>query len=214
MLAVEGDEPVGILLGAKNTEANNVHRIAIREDHQRRGHGRHLLESLRNKVSILGPPRLTAEVPAAWSDACRFFERSGFAEETRYADLIADHSPAVRSGLVEPIAIEDLAPPGRTAWEHSADVLRRRSRDLDALAIASDVRIEAQAAFRREPSDRTDVVSLAFTRPELLAALVRDLRARRPGPIRVLRTAPAEAEALEALGFRRETEYVGYLARL
>jgi len=214
MLAIEGDEPVGVLLGAKNATGNFVLRIAVREDHRRREHGRHLLESLRNKVSILGPPRLTAEVPAAWDDACRFFERCGFSEETRYADLIATDSPAPRPGLAEPISIDDLAATGSTAWEHSAEVLRKRSRELEAVAIATDVRIEAQAVFRREPRDRTDVVSLSFTREQLLAALVGDLRARRPGPIRVLRAAPAAAEALERLGFRREAEYVGYLARL
>jgi GNAT superfamily N-acetyltransferase len=164
MLAIEGDEAVGVLLGAKNAAGNFVRRIAVRPDHQRRGHGRHMLESLRNKVAILGPPRLTAEVPAAWSDACRFFERAGFSEETRYTDLIVDHSSAAPSGLAEPLSTDDLAPPGSTAWEHSVEVLRRRTQQLEALAIASDVQIEAQAVYQREPSDRTDVVSLSFTR--------------------------------------------------
>jgi GNAT superfamily N-acetyltransferase len=214
MLAVDGDEPVGVLLGAKNTSGNFLYRIAIRSDHQRRGHGRHLIESLRNKVAILGPPRLTAEVPAAWSDTCRFFERSGFEEEARFTDLIADHSTAVPSGLAEELSIDDVAAPGFSAWEHSAEVLRKRSRELAAMAIASDVRIEAQAVYRREPSDRTEIVSLSFTRPELLAALVGDLFARRPGPMRVLRAVPTAVEALDRLGFRRESNFVGYLARL
>ncbi len=214
MLAIEGDEPVGVLLGAKNATGNFVWRIAIREDHQRREHGRHLLESLRNKVSILGPPRLTAEVPAAWDDARRFFERSGFSEETRYTDLIAGEPTAAPSGLAEALSIDDLAETGPTSWEHSTEVIRRRRHELDALAIASDLRIEAQAVYRRTPSDRTDVVSLSFTRPEILEALVGDLRARSAGPIRVLRAAPAEAEALQAIGFRPEAEHVGYLARL
>ena len=219
MLAIEGDEEVGVVLGAKNSVGNIVHRIAIREDHRRRGHGRHLLESLRNKVSILGPPRLTAEVPAAWEDACRFFERSGFVADVRYADLVADELTAPSSGLAVPVTIDELADAGALSgtgpmsWEQSAEVLRRRSAHLEALAIASDVRIEAHAVLRRTGAGM-EVISLSFSGPEVLRALLGDLKALGGGPTRVLRAGPASAAAVERFGFRREAEYVGYLAQL
>jgi GNAT superfamily N-acetyltransferase len=220
MLAIEGDEAVGVLLGAKNGTGNSVQRIAIREDHQRRGHGRHLLESLRNKVAILGPPRLVAEVPAAWDDVCRFFERSGFAAETRYADVVAENPALPRSGLAAAITIDDLVESGTlagaptVAWEQAPEVIRRRSQTLQALAIASDVRIEAHAVFRPDDADATEIVSLSFTRPEALSALIGDVCALRGGPVRVLRAGSAAVEALERLGFRHQADYVGYLAQL
>lgn len=224
MLAIESDEPVGVMLGCKTVEGNFIHRIALRPDHQRRGHGRHLLDSLRSKVAILGPPRLTAEVPAAWDGACRFFERSGFAAEARYADCVAEDLAAPPVGLAAAVTIEELLESGAmataplSAWECTRDVIRRRSRDLEGLAIASDVQLEAHVVYRTGTLVRslTEIFSLGASRPELLGVLLGDLQALHPGPIRIAR-ARADgplAEVLGGLGFRRETEYIGYAAKL
>jgi hypothetical protein len=221
MLAIERDERVGVLLGAKSAEGNFIYRVAVRPDHRRRGHGRHMIESLRNKVAILGPPRLTAEIAADRDGARRFIERSGFSMDTRYFDWIANDLAVSRSGLGASITIEELAATGALAadgplaWEHSADVLRRRSRDLDALVIASDERVEAHVIYRRSsPCSILDVVSLRFTRLETLQALLGDLAALRPGPVRVLRSAygAADADALARVGFIAEHETIGYRA--
>jgi hypothetical protein len=223
MLAIDGDEPVGVLLGAKNAEGNFVYRIAVHPDHRRRGHGRHLIESLRNKVAILGPPRLTVEIAADREDTRRFVERSGFSADARYFDWIAGDVAIPESGLAAPITIDELAatgalaPDAPLAWEHSADVLRRRRRDLEGLVIASDERIEAHVVYRRSsPSTTLEVVSLRFTRLEALRALLGDLAALRRGPLRVLRSAygAADADALARVGFTTERETIGYRADL
>jgi GNAT superfamily N-acetyltransferase len=222
MLAIEADEPVGVMLGSKTVEGNFIHRIALRPDYQRRGHGRHLLDSLRSKVAILGPPRLTAEVPAAWEGACRFFERSGFVAEARYADFVAEDLAAAPVGLAGPVTIEELLESGAmaspSAWECSRDVIRRRSRDLEGLAIASDVQVEAHAVYRTATEGRhfTEISSLGASRPELLGVLLGDLKALHAGPIRIARACAdtAAAQALGGLGFRVETEYIGYAAKL
>ena len=75
MVAFDGDEPIGVLIGAKrDREANCVHRLAVKPGWERQGHGRHLLTSLADKAAILGPPRLVAEIPAAWAEIRAFFE--------------------------------------------------------------------------------------------------------------------------------------------
>ena len=81
MLATAGDEPVAVVLGTKTPEEVRVSRIGVAPGHQRRGHGRHLLESLGSKLAVLGPPRLVADVPLDLADAIAFFAALGWREE-------------------------------------------------------------------------------------------------------------------------------------
>ena len=90
MLATAGDEPVAVVLGTKTPEEVRVSRIGVAPGHQRRGHGRHLLESLGSKLAVLGPPRLVAEVPAELADAIAFFAALGWREEPRAAGDTAE----------------------------------------------------------------------------------------------------------------------------
>src|SRR6516165_5054341 len=82
MVAFSGADPIGVLIGAKRTSATLIHRIAVHPEHQRQGHGRHLLASLSSKLAILGPPRLVSEVVATNGAARELFSASGYVEET------------------------------------------------------------------------------------------------------------------------------------
>ena len=81
MVAFAGPDPIGVLIGAKRPSATLVHKIAVHPDHQRQGHGRHLLASLGSKLAILGPPRIVAEVPAPNAPARGLFSANGWVEE-------------------------------------------------------------------------------------------------------------------------------------
>jgi ribosomal protein S18 acetylase RimI-like enzyme len=83
MVATAGDEPVAVVLGTKAPEEVRVQRIGVAPGHQRRGYGRHLLESLGSKLAVLGPPRLVAEVPADLDGAMAFFAALGWRKEER-----------------------------------------------------------------------------------------------------------------------------------
>ena len=144
MLAFEGETPIAVLLGAKHAEANFVHRIVVRDDRRRKDHGRHLLESLKRKCAILGPARLLTEVHAELAGVRRFFERCGFVEESRYADLVADAAPpASATSLVSEVTVEELLEAGGLdravprSWERSLATIRKRSREIEGLAIAN-----------------------------------------------------------------------------
>jgi len=223
MLAFDGTTPIAVLLGAKRSDANRVQHIAVSAEHRRRGHGRHLLESLRHKVAILGPPRLVAEAPAADAAACRFFERCGFSPYARFADFSADGPLAVdrQANLVSPATIDELLAAGALdpspslAWERSMPAIESRRREIEGLAIASDVSIEALVLFR--PTARgNEIVRLSARRAEPLAALVAALQRRRGGAILVPKVSATEVDfaVLEALGFRRGSEYIGLMADL
>ncbi len=224
MLAFEGTTPIAVLLGAKQGNANRVYRIVVSASHQRLGHGRHLLDSLRQKVAILGPPRLVAEIPAVLDGACRFFERCGFSPYARFVDFATDAPLAVdrpEAALVSPATVDELLAAGALAaspplaWERSLSAIEGRKREIEGLAIASDVRVEAMVLFR-SVARGNEIVRLSTRRAEPLAALVGALQRRRGGAIVVPKVSAAEVDfaVLEALGFRRGSEYIGLVADL
>jgi GNAT superfamily N-acetyltransferase len=224
MLAFEGTTPIAVLLGAKQGDANRVHRIVVSASHQRLGHGRHLLESLRQKAAILGPRRLVAEISTTLDGACRFFERCGFSPYARFVDFVADAPPAVEdreAELVSDATVDELCAagaldaPAALAWERSVPAIEGRKREIAGLVIASDVRVEALLLFR-SVTDGSEILRLSTRRAEPLAALVGTLQRRRPGVIAIPKVSPAEIDfaILEALGFRRRSEYIGWMADL
>jgi GNAT superfamily N-acetyltransferase len=222
MIAFDGDLPIAVLLGAKREDSNLVYRLAVRIGHEGRGHGRHLVDSLRRKVAILGPRRLVTEVPATATGARRFFERCGFTEERRYHDFVSAAGTVAlpgAAGLVSAAAVEELIQTGTLdpslprPWERSLATLVSRSSEIAGVAIASDERIEAYV-LHRSRSGVCEIVALGAARSELLYPLLADLRRRGDAPARIRKVAEDEIpEALlVALGFRRETEYIGYAA--
>ena len=99
MVAFSGSEPIGVLIGAKRPSGTLIHKIAVHPDHRRQGHGRHLLDSLGSKLAILGPPRITAEVPETLAPACELFRASGYLQEAVLTDYVLEcDDPAVEHG--------------------------------------------------------------------------------------------------------------------
>src|SRR5574339_134550 len=96
MVAFAGADPIAVLIGAKRTSATLIHKIAVHPDHCRQGHGRHLLTSLSSKLSILGPPRMVAEVPETIAPAVALFNACGYAEETLLIDYVFESRAPTR----------------------------------------------------------------------------------------------------------------------
>jgi GNAT superfamily N-acetyltransferase len=123
MVAFAGADPIGVLIGAKRPSATLIHWIAVHPDHQRQGHGRHLLESLGSKLAILGPPRIVAEVPEAFEAACGLFSACGYVEEASLTDYVwgrgssdsgacPERAPQGTSRWVIPVTVDDLSANG------------------------------------------------------------------------------------------------------
>jgi GNAT superfamily N-acetyltransferase len=179
MVALSGSDPIGVLIGAKRPSATLVHKIAVHPDHRRQGHGRHLLTSLGSKLAILGPPRITAEIPESLDPARALFTACGYLQEALLTDYVlpADDDPraaearnarggatpgALREAgddkgrLLIPLTVDDLAANGLlgethppVCWERSAATLTARKDDITGLAVASDERIEACILYIR-----------------------------------------------------------------
>jgi hypothetical protein len=236
MVAFSGSDPIGVLIGAKRPNATLIHRIAVHPDHQRQGHGRHLLDSLGSKLAILGPPRMIAEVPEALVPACELFRACGYVEEAVLTDYVLEGlaltEPGARArveGFVIPLTVDDLAANGlleepepstgrKVCWERSTETLAARKDDIAGLAVASDERIEACLLFADRGAEGTEIVSLrSFVEDggARLIELLSQLQARGLRTFNFPKVHPAEIskEWLETLGFRSAGAHRLFAAR-
>jgi GNAT superfamily N-acetyltransferase len=238
MVAFEGRDPVGVLLGAKRPEATLVHTLRVHPEHRRQGHGRHLLTSLGQKLAILGPPRLAAEVPAERTAACAAFAACGWQIESRLTDWRRRPAPpaAVASeaqAALAPVSLEDLEAAGLPGsnradradradragplcWQRSLPALAKRRERLSGLAFHSPDRIEAWALWEEAAPGEEWPLLAAGSSPGALGrlglAVVLDEIGRIAGgaPLHLARAAPGELDAdlLAELGFERGGEHV------
>src|SRR5262249_25754945 len=120
------------------------------------GHGRHLLTSLSQKLAILGPPRLVAEVPAGREAACATFSACGWTIASRLTDWRRPAAPASRltnaRDALAPVTVEDLTAAGLLGasprcWQRDLPSLAKHPERLSGLAFHSPDRIEAWALW-------------------------------------------------------------------
>ena len=225
MVAFSGSDPIGVLIGAKRPSGTLIHTIAVHPDHVRQGHGRHLLTSLGSKLSILGPPRIIAEVPDTLVPACELFSATGYVEEAVLTDYVfdGDHKRAgeLAGGFVIPVTIDDLAANGllgeadpQVCWQRSIETLTARKDDITGLAVASDERIEAYLLYRNG-GEIVSLRSFVEDRGARLTHLVSQLSTQGMTTFRFPKVHPAEIskESLAALGFRPAGRHLLYGTR-
>jgi L-amino acid N-acyltransferase YncA len=232
MVAFEGSDPIGVLIGAKRPSGTLIHKIAVRPDQCRQGHGRHLLTSLSSKLAILGPPKMAAEVPETLVATCGLFSACGYAEEAVLTDYVLE-GPVLSEqesgeagllrveGFVIPVTVDDLAANGllgaadpAVCWERSVETLTARKDEIEGLAVASDERIEA---FILSLNDGEILSLRSFVEDggARLKQLLSQLRARGMRTFWFPKVHPAEVskELLEALGFRPAGGHLLYAAK-
>ncbi len=233
MVASSDGDPIGIVTGAKRERETLIHRIGVHPDFQRQGHARHLLESLGKKLAVLGPPRIVAEVPENLQTLRDLFEAVGYQAEDRFADFVLAKplAPVRAGGGISRASLDDLVrcdaldSTALRSWERALPTLQNRKEQIEALAIASETRVEACALFRDLPAQgRREIVALGGTAnrgsgasADAKALLEIVLRvASQAGPLEVTIPMVSEDEvpwaSLESLGFRRERTYLRYAA--
>ena len=224
MLATVDDEVVGVLFATKRENQALIHSIGVKTGHQRQGHGKHLLESLSQKLAILGPPEIVAEVPDEWTGARAFLEQCGYAPGPIYSDFfLPDPQVGPGEGLVVPVGVDDLREGGALegtvgrSWDRSLGTLVNRRESLEGFAIASDVRIEAFLLARPAAQGRDrEIVALGAAQGDepraLLRILLHHFCGREPSPVMIPKISPAEIDfgELERGGFQKTREWVSY----
>lgn len=233
-----GREPIAVVIGTRRPSEVLVLRAGVRPDHLRQGHASHLLTSLSQKLAVLGPDRLVAEVPRGMAPAEALLTAVGYQPEAVYTDwtltgeaLAAAAGEPVPDDRIVPTSVADLAgagalevPPG-VAWERQRPTLLQRGDRLAALAVAGAERVEGWLVYE-PPEDAAadgaapvDVWSAGCADPDrcepLLVLLLRALAARTGRPLRLPRLAAGELpEGLPAaVGFTPGAEYTRWAAR-
>lgn len=221
MVAFDGSDPVGVIVGCKRPPETNVLRLAVHPDRRRHGHGRHLLTSLAAKLAILGPRRLVAEVPADDDAALALFAACGWLEERRYFDLTFEGAaaPQAPAGVVVATSLDEigdapLSPTGTPrSWERTAGTLRSRAGRLSGALVASAERVEAWALSTTD-GGTTSVWAVGHEPGEAgeaaLKTILRELARRGGGPVVLPRAGPDEIapDREAALGLTRGAETV------
>ena len=224
MVAFAGADPIGVLIGAKRPSGTLIHKIAVHPDHQRQGHGRHLLTSISSKLAILGPPRIVAEVPESFAAACELFAASGYVEEAVLTDYAMNDAPIQVSDLpgryVIPVTIDDLAANGLlenaqpVCWERSIETLTARKDEVLGLAVVSDDQIEAAILYITD-GEILLLRSFIAESGARLGQLLSRLHARGVSQLRFAKVHPGEMspDAIKTLGFLPIRTYRLYAAK-
>lgn len=152
MVASSERGPIGVLIGTKRGDAVRILRLGIRPEHQRRGHALHMVTSLGQKLAVLGPERLLAEVPENLPAARRLFEAAGYRNDVDFTDWVRAPTPVepVPEGWLLQIGVDELdelallvGESRIRSWERSPATLRARADELVGWAVASTERVEA-----------------------------------------------------------------------
>lgn len=222
-----GDRAIGVLTATKREHEVLITRVGVRPGHQRRGHGSHLLTSLSQKLAVLGPPRLAAEVPAHREDLIAFFATCGYRREATYTDWRRPPgpppTPPVKEDLVIRVDVAGLhdaglleAPVG-VAWERTRETLEGRADRLHGFALGDSSTVAVWLLMLEEPDADPEVYGVRvcngfdeeFTEMlyEMSLSYVVHLMPERE--IRCPKLLPGEIpeSALRGLGFEPATEY-------
>lgn len=160
MVAFAGSDPIGVLIAAKREPtANLVLHVGVHPEHRRQGHGHHMMTSLSQKMAILEPTLLLAEVPAEAVAAQRFLSACGFTEEATLTDYLhAGARPAAGPfldlvGTVDPAEItasaEFAAVSERSGcWQRTVRTIRNLRQRALGVGIATDQGFEAWLLYR------------------------------------------------------------------
>ncbi|AWT59152.1 MAG: hypothetical protein DF168_00332 [Candidatus Moanabacter tarae] len=119
VLASEDGKPIGVLIAAKREEAATILRLGVVPRFQGHGYGSHLVASLKDKMSVLGPALLTVEITENQAGLITFFQKLGFELEDEYYDFMfqSELEESSLPELVSEIGVDDLG----SRFLHSSD---------------------------------------------------------------------------------------------
>ena len=237
MLALDNDDPVGVLIAAKRDVSSLILRLGIQPDFRGHDYGSHLVTSLKDKMAVLGPPLLTVVLPDKRKDLCAFFEKLEFKARWNYLDFATSTplNPPSSSELIIPVEVEDLDHrylvnakednqnvEALLAWERRTQSLINRKKEIKGIGIPDMDGIAAYLFYYKDESENVDLQSpisifgLGCKSKEketiMLGLLIKYVSTSISPAINIPKLSAHEVDFsfLEILGFRRTQSYTEY----
>ncbi len=227
MIALEGKQIIGVCIGCKREQETLIYKVGVHPDFQRQGHGRHLLTSLRQKLSVLGPKKIVVEVPEDNKLANNFFISLGYKESASYADFqLQREFPLLQhTEIVQEITYDQLLEQGviknseHVSWLQQSQTLLNLKKKLFGLAVVSVDGIEAYILYI-DKLDLGEATIFSFgcnskQNPEsLLHTLLCGFNAKKGAKIHFPKVSLKESwyDSLGNLKFQLSRKYVQYVA--
>lgn len=237
MLATEDGVPIGVLIAAKRERVSVILRLGIHPKFQGLGYGSHLLNSLKNKMQVLGPPLLTVELNEADVGMRSFFEKQGYRASGRFVDFesLEPFAQLEMAELIQELDVRGLKdrylrlPTGSTerkegslAWIRQTETLRNRKKQIRGYGIPDLDGIAAYLFLQEAEERRERIVELCALgcRQEVDASLLlrillgkvsRTYRCKIRIPCLSKQELPHEI--IKGLGFEAGRRYVQYRIR-
>jgi len=183
MVATEGTRLIGVLLAAKRENESCVLAVGVHPDFRHLDHGRHMVTSLSQKLAILGPPRIRAEVPSGNERFREFLEHCDYTVRRSHTDYALE-PPFVESTLpkemVAEIDLDELAGAGfseiatELPWGRQPRSIARRHEyfaTVRVLALAGGDRFEAALVTDENDPARRKILAVHHAGDERAIAL-------------------------------------------
>lgn len=233
-----GTRPLAVLLGTKRPAEVSVLAVGVHPGHLRKGHGQHLVTSLSQKLAVLGPERLVADVPADDPAALALFAALGWQREHELVDRLrrepTGSGQPIPEDLVIPVTVAELESAGallvspRAPLERSVETIRSRAEGTIGAAVVTPDRVEAFVVAEpvrtadgslRPAGQPLEVLAAGCVARErasfLLGLLFRWLSHSAERPLRLAKTAPGEfdPEVLASAGFEAGRRWVRFAGK-
>ncbi len=237
MLALDDNDPVGVLIAAKREASSLILRLGVHPNYGGHDYGHQLVTSLIDKMAVLGPPLLTVVIPDKRKDLAAFFEKLDFAAHRNYSDFSTTTplTPPTSTQWIIPVEPEDLE--GRylkkaekdtlsdetlLAWDRRTQTLNNRKKEIKGIGIPDVDGIAAYLFFVEDESDNVDghsplkILGLGCKDQEketmLLGLLIKHLSTTISSSIEIpkLSTHEVDFSFLETISFRKTQSYTEY----
>jgi len=217
LVATEGSQLIGVLLAAKRETENCLLAVGIHPDFRHLGHGRHMVTSLGQKLAILGPPRILAEVPANNERFRTFLGHCDYTERDTATDYVLEPpfaASTVPAEMTAEIGLDELATAGfpdrvvDLPWGRRPRSIARRQEyfgSVRVLALAGVDRFEAALVVDESDPAARRILAIHYVNedrgPTLAGGLLRHYASLENTPVVWERVHKSECESRLATGW-------------
>jgi hypothetical protein len=234
MLALDDNDPVGVLIAAKRESSSLILRLGIHPNYGGNDYGHQLVTSLIDKMAVLGPPLLTVVIPDKRKDLSAFFGKLEFTEHRNYGDFAttAPLNPPTSAQWITPVELEDLgdrylrktagenkSDETLLAWERRTQTLNNRKKGIKGIGIPDVDGIAAYLFYVEDESDNVapvKILGLGCKKQEketmLLGLLIQYLSNSINSSIEIPKLSAYEVDIsfLKTIGFRKTQSHTEY----